>query len=336
VDCLCQEGNKISYTELLSFVQLLFMSHEHHEIICPNCGYHAVENYCARCGQETHLHKETFWGLVVHFLGHYFHYDSKFWKTMKALWFSPGKLTIAYWNKQRMRYIAPVSLYIFISAVYFLVSFEFSTGDIEVNNHKTKTGMHFTNDESNGVFTIGEDTSVISGLDSSTKDLVKNAIKNNREQANKSKGLVGWLNSRSKKIKERHGNAAEFVRERANHDWPKLFFFMIPVMALFLKILYARRKDLFFVDHAIFALHFHSFWFSLFLFKFINISQRSHSIIMLILSITAMIYMIRALRKVYSSSQARAIFYMLFMAFGYVLSLGTLVLLDLFFIFCTA
>src|ERR1044072_8511954 len=97
------------------------MSHHNQEIICPNCGFKASHNYCAQCGQETHLHKDTFWGLVMHFIGHYFHYDSKFWKTVKALLTKPGKLTVAYWNKQRMRYIPPVSLYIFLSAVFFLI-----------------------------------------------------------------------------------------------------------------------------------------------------------------------------------------------------------------------
>jgi len=309
------------------------MSHAHHEIICPNCGYPAVENYCARCGQETHLHKETFWGLVVHFLGHYFHYDSKFWQTMKALWFSPGKLTIAYWNKQRMRYLPPVSLYIFISAVYFLVGLEFTGGDIDVSNKKTKEGIHFTNGENNSIFSISEDTA---GLDSSTKKLENSAVANDSVKPKNSGGFGGWLTCRTKKIKEKHANPSEFVRARANHDWPKLFFFMIPVMALFLKILYARRKDLFFVDHAIFALHFHSFWFSLFLLKFINITRHSHGIIVLILSIIAMVYMIMALRNIYGSGLRKAIFITLFIAFGYILSLGLLVLLDLFLIFCTA
>jgi predicted amidophosphoribosyltransferase len=48
------------------------------EKLCPNCGYKANLNYCAQCGQATRLHKDTFWGLLVHFVSDYFHYDSKF------------------------------------------------------------------------------------------------------------------------------------------------------------------------------------------------------------------------------------------------------------------
>ena len=114
------------------------MSQHTESMICPNCGSVASDNYCAHCGQENHLHKETFWGLVAHFIGHYFHYDSKFWQTMKALWFSPGKLTLAYMNKKRMRYIPPVSLYIFISAVYFLLALSFHSTHLPIK--KTTAG----------------------------------------------------------------------------------------------------------------------------------------------------------------------------------------------------
>jgi hypothetical protein len=89
---------------------------------CPNCGYPAVDNYCAQCGQENHLHKDTFGALIMHFAGHYLHYDSKFWQTLNTLWFKPGLLTTAYWEEKRMRYIPPMSLYIFVSFIYFFTS----------------------------------------------------------------------------------------------------------------------------------------------------------------------------------------------------------------------
>ena len=95
------------------------MSAENHneEKRCPNCGHIADLNYCPQCGQATHLHKDTFWGMVVHFVGHYFHYDSKFWQTLKDLVKHPGKLTVAYWEKKRARYLPPISLYIFVRCV---------------------------------------------------------------------------------------------------------------------------------------------------------------------------------------------------------------------------
>ena len=207
---------------------------------------------------------------------------------------------------------------------------------VQFNNQPTKSGLRFTGD-TNGELTITEDSLAgISRLDSSTQALVKNSIKKSKNRANDSTGVVGWLNKKFAGLKEKHENLGAYFSDRVKHNLPKIFFFMIPVMALLLKMMYAKRKDLFFVDHAIFALHFHSFWFSLFMLNFLNFLKIGHGLLTPVLTIIALVYMIRALRIVYGSGRGKAIFYALFMAFSYSLSLGIVFLLDLLFIFCTA
>ena len=286
------------------------MSHHHEHIICPNCGFHTSENYCARCGQETHLHNETFWGLVMHFIGHYFHYDSKFWQTIKALWFSPGKLTIAYWNKQRMRYIAPISLYIFISAVFFLVSY--TTG--------------------NGIFTPqkeGETQKKSAGANFQ----INKATADSKYTSTTLNGKLGdFMDARAEKIKAKYGNVNEFVNEKINHNLPKLFFFMIPVMAVILKLLFLRRSDTLFVDHAIFSLHYHAFWFSLFIISLFTVPEYINQVIHVVLLITAGVYMVAALHKAYSVSWVRAGLYTITIGAIYAAFLLMAILVDLFII----
>src|SRR6185437_12290735 len=47
---------------------------------------------------------------------------NKFWITLKTLIIHPGRLDIAYYKKQRTRYIQPISLYIFISVTFFIIA----------------------------------------------------------------------------------------------------------------------------------------------------------------------------------------------------------------------
>ena len=279
------------------------MSHSSDTIICPNCGTLAADNYCPHCGQETHLHKETFWGLVMHFIGHYFHYDSKFWQTIKALWFSPGKLTVAYVNKQRMRYIPPISLYIFISAVYFLLSITF----------------HHEKDKVKRVTTLGSSAAAVHSLRSSLDSLDKDEDMQ-VAVAQDSSGISRFFSSKSEKIKAEHGNINKFFREQLNHNYPKIFFFMIPVMALILKLLFVRRKTAFFVDHAIFSLHFHSFWFSSLLLTVFPVPLAVTSILQLLLFVLAAIYMTIALHKVYNIKWFRSVVYTFTIGLGYALT----------------
>lgn len=278
------------------------MSHKPGEtIICPNCGFHATENYCARCGQETHLHKETFWALIMHFIGHYFHYDSKFWKTMKALWFSPGKLTRAYWDKQRMRYLPPISLYIFVSAVFFIILF--SRGGH--GNVKSATGISHLRQ---GIDQVDDAMST----PNRPGDMEYN------HSLNESSELAGYLDRKAEIIEKKHGkNVNEYIMEHFKHNFPKIFFFMIPVMALLLKLLFARRKQLYFVHHAIFSLHIHSFVFSIYaLYVLSPFIGYWLNIVMLLICAW---YFVIAMKRAYEVSYVRSVLNLFAMATGYIL-----------------
>lgn len=88
---------------------------------CLNCNQTVAAHFCSHCGQENLELKENIWSFLSHSIGHYFHFDNKFFHTLKPLLFKPGQVTIDYLAGRRARYINPVSIYIFVSIVYFLI-----------------------------------------------------------------------------------------------------------------------------------------------------------------------------------------------------------------------
>ncbi|WP_293310593.1 DUF3667 domain-containing protein [Pedobacter sp. UBA5917] len=88
---------------------------------CLNCGSHVEKHYCSNCGQPNLELKESFWTFISHSIAHYFHFDNKFFQTLSPLLTKPGQVTLDYLAGKRARYINPVSMYIFVSIVYFLV-----------------------------------------------------------------------------------------------------------------------------------------------------------------------------------------------------------------------
>ncbi|UKT65664.1 DUF3667 domain-containing protein [Pedobacter mucosus] len=88
---------------------------------CLNCGSQVETHYCSNCGQPNLELKESFWGFISHSIGHYFHFDNKFFSTLTPLLTQPGKVTLDYLAGKRARYINPVSMYIFVSIVYFII-----------------------------------------------------------------------------------------------------------------------------------------------------------------------------------------------------------------------
>lgn len=87
---------------------------------CLNCGHHVEKHFCPACGQENIEVKEDALHMVIHAVADYFHFEHKFFSTLKPLLFKPGVLTKAYVEGKRVSFIHPIRLYIFVSIVFFL------------------------------------------------------------------------------------------------------------------------------------------------------------------------------------------------------------------------
>ncbi|RTL60213.1 MAG: DUF3667 domain-containing protein [Sphingobacteriales bacterium] len=116
------------------------MSHakERAEKICLNCGAELKGRYCHRCGQENIEPKESFWHLVTHFFYDITHFDGKFFETVKILLFNPGFLTRQYMAGKRVSYLNPIRMYVFTSAIFFLIFFTFMTPEETLKISETK------------------------------------------------------------------------------------------------------------------------------------------------------------------------------------------------------
>lgn len=101
------------------------MSHapERTEKNCLNCGTTVQGRYCHACGQENIVPKESFGSLVIHFFYDITHFDSKFFDTLRYLFFKPGFLSLEYITGRRVKYFNPVRMYVFTSAFFFLIFF---------------------------------------------------------------------------------------------------------------------------------------------------------------------------------------------------------------------
>jgi len=89
---------------------------------CCNCGELVTGNYCSNCGQKRSDLNVPFKQLLSEVLGDVFTLDSRFWRTFVPLITKPGWLTQKYNAGQRVRFVPPFRLYLFISVIFFSVS----------------------------------------------------------------------------------------------------------------------------------------------------------------------------------------------------------------------
>lgn len=93
--------------------------------VCPNCGATRAGEYCQECGQRrTRPEHLTVAYYLKNLFGELTELDSKIFRTLTALMFRPGHLTAEYLAEWKERYVSPVKLYLFISAIFFLLAWD--------------------------------------------------------------------------------------------------------------------------------------------------------------------------------------------------------------------
>ena len=195
---------------------------------CLNCGSDRVEDYCPCCGQRAgslHTSLGTFMREMLH--GLFSFYSPRAWRTLIVLLHRPGHLTQEYWHGRRARYVAPLRLYLFVSSFVFLV--------------------HAIVAPENVFDSISEATDAAAGIEFDEDDPI----------ASDDLGMEApppepwFVDSVVQPIIEDPGRAGTLFIQ----GLPWMFFFLVPVLAAQLRILY-RRHERFFIPHFIFALHF--------------------------------------------------------------------------------
>lgn len=97
---------------------------------CFNCHtpFTQNENYCPNCGQENHSRQASTRMLLDDFLKDYIAFDSKLFKSVVPLLTKPGFVTMEFLNGKRQKYIPPIRVFIFLSFIYFGLTYLLSDG----------------------------------------------------------------------------------------------------------------------------------------------------------------------------------------------------------------
>jgi hypothetical protein len=90
---------------------------------CTDCGQAVSGNFCANCGQPTHVHR-TLLHLGEELLHGVIHFDGRIWRTLPLLMLNPGRLTREWIQGRRTRYVSPLAIFLFsVFLMFFVFSF---------------------------------------------------------------------------------------------------------------------------------------------------------------------------------------------------------------------
>ena len=235
---------------------------------CLNCGAALGGDFCSRCGQEASDLHRTVRQLVADVVGDVFSLDTRLLRTLRPLLLQPGELTRDYLAGRRVRQVPPLKIYLIAALVFF-------------------------------------------GLVALLPKRV--AIRTDSGSASSRPGGISYDFPRRFPIFDRHlqaGAARAKASPYAFNDavmanLPRVFFLLLPVFALFLKLLY--RQDSYYLDHLVFALHYHAFAFLDFTFLLLLLRPWVPALMAWPLGMLCFVWLLAylpvALRRVYGGSR---------------------------------
>jgi len=241
---------------------------------CLNCNHEINEsNYCQNCGQLNSDKKLSIKQILKDFIGDYFTFDSKFFRSIFPLLIKPGRLTQEYLNGKRTHYILPFRLYIFTTFVFFFVLTLNTKIDFDKFSHKQQTGIGEKIPDTTSVNNSSLESKINTELNKNIYPSIDSKKNKNKDDLKgkdyeftlqdttiASSPFLTYIVNKSRYISNLGDKGSDiFVKEIINQV-PKLMFILLPIFALLLKLIYFRQKILY-VEHLVFSLHIHTFFF---------------------------------------------------------------------------
>ncbi len=255
-------------------------------VSCANCGETLAGPYCAQCGQHVADYHRSVWRFVVDFLDNTFCWDNKLFRTLGPLVRQPGLLTREYMEGRRVRYVHPLRLFLFTSAVC-LSLLQYTHNRASRLDRESKSGAHVTTVDSNpsetaaiptpigataspaasvSPGTIKEDADEATEIPSSASDAVQRALAERHLMVGKDgRANTDELGNRiTRMVKGKIAKAGgqdkfeEMIDNGVQQRLSWVALALLPVFALGLRAVY-WRKDSYYFAHLVFSLHYHTF-----------------------------------------------------------------------------
>ena len=90
---------------------------------CQTCGSELNGNFCSSCGEKKFnpKHDLSIIKFIEHSVDMYIHFDTKFFRTFKNLFFYPGQLTKDFISGRRVLFMKPMQLFVLASVIFYFL-----------------------------------------------------------------------------------------------------------------------------------------------------------------------------------------------------------------------
>jgi len=255
---------------------------------CENCGAELQGHWCAQCGQPAIEYRRSFRHVVADLLNEFLNWDSKFFTTIALLILKPWRLTNEFLAGKRVRYVNPLRLYLLASILFFF-AVNYGTKGIHFDPSKldAKDRAELESELKDAdlppearekLEALLRDSSPSPPPSPLTKEPSPSPVPEGDQQKQQF-GKIGerpfvfsdgsksstpferWIEARAKEKMGEKGTKMGLFISTLFSNLPYMMLCCIPLFAFVLKVLYIRRR-IFYIDHLIYALHIHTFFYA--------------------------------------------------------------------------
>lgn len=331
--------------------------------VCLNCGTRLRGQYCGSCGQRSRSRLISIWQLLKEAFGDLLELDSRLWKTIIPLLVRPGQLTRDYLEGRRARYMPPFRTYLVLSLIFFVVAFFDPHKDLsfffeaeppptpeeiaaieekkKASAEKKQAERDAAVEKLRALEAEGKiDPKVLEELEDDQGGLSINFGGDDDDDAffgDCSKASISgdedfpeWLqkrftDDRVREICERNNRRGiDNFQDAIVDKIPIALIVLLPLMALVLKILYPLSRR-YFVEHLLFFVHFHAFFFLILtlqvlfnsLMSSLAFASDAGTLVIVAASFYIPVYLYKAMRRVYGQGHLITIFKYLILLITY-------------------
>ena len=329
----------------------------------PVCGTRLRGQYCGSCGQRSRSRLISIWQLLKEAFGDLLELDSRLWKTIIPLLVRPGQLTRDYLEGRRARYMPPFRTYLVLSLIFFVVAFFDPHKDLsfffeaeppptpeeiaaieekkKASAEKKQAERDAAVEKLRALEAEGKiDPKVLEELEDDQGGLSINFGGDDDDDAffgDCSKASISgdedfpeWLqkrftDDRVREICERNNRRGiDNFQDAIVDKIPIALIVLLPLMALVLKILYPLSRR-YFVEHLLFFVHFHAFFFLILtlqvlfnsLMSSLAFASDAGTLVIVAASFYIPVYLYKAMRRVYGQGHLITIFKYLILLITY-------------------
>lgn len=231
---------------------------------CLNCEYRFEGNYCPSCGQSINEIQKPIRHFLHDMMDSLLVFDIRVFRSIPTLLLKPGKISSEFIAGRRRRYVPPFRFFLFASILFFfLIGLQTrNLFNISMNEEQSEALVDSVFQEMKIRGQINQSGDTVMSITNAREGLGMVEFFKNSFREELADSTLSDIDREKKEKRLRSLENTNYLTSQVYKYISWSFFILMPFYALILRLFF-RKKRKFYVEHLVFSVNLHTFYFIL-------------------------------------------------------------------------